>query len=318
MTVVENINRNRLIKKGITNSNIKSETSPGTTENSQDTNNSCSSNSNSVTSFGYQPVGQQLDMTYGETAAVYANLSSSSTSITSQPVATPIELLHLYYPHYYSQMTHFPQPPPNVASDFISYASSYTPLNLAQIPHNYHQETGSIIGGQQESEATALGSSESNDDSASNDVSSSICSESAAITTTSSESVGLSMAPDSESLAAVVNFKSKSRLGGNGGAKNQKRQRTKFDNRQLEILEAAFERTHYPDINVVDRLSELLSLSVERISVWFQNRRAKYKRSAKHSNSSSSISVSQTNLPNSVKAIIPKEEKKNFKSKVNT
>ena len=39
-----------------------------------------------------------------------------------------------------------------------------------------------------------------------------------------------------------------------------------------------FERTHYPDVNIIDRLSSLLNLSTERISVWFQNRRARFKK----------------------------------------
>lgn len=100
-------------------------------------------------------------------------------------------------------------------------------------------------------------------------------------------SISAESATDTESLAAVVNFKSKSRANGGGGGmggggRNQKRQRTKFDQRQLDILEAAFTRTHYPDINIVDRLADTLGLTVERISVWFQNRRARYKRSSKN------------------------------------
>jgi hypothetical protein len=52
-------------------------------------------------------------------------------------------------------------------------------------------------------------------------------------------------------------------------------------------LEASFQRTHYPDVNAVDRLAEFLNLSTERISIWFQNRRARYKRARKEPSNSS-------------------------------
>jgi hypothetical protein len=44
------------------------------------------------------------------------------------------------------------------------------------------------------------------------------------------------------------------------------------------VLEDAFQRTHYPDVNIVDRLANMLQLNTERISVWFQNRRARFKK----------------------------------------
>lgn len=46
-------------------------------------------------------------------------------------------------------------------------------------------------------------------------------------------------------------------------------------------MEAAFQRTHYPDVNIVDRLSEVLNITTDKISIWFQNRRAKHKRTKK-------------------------------------
>lgn len=48
-------------------------------------------------------------------------------------------------------------------------------------------------------------------------------------------------------------------------------------------------------MHVVDRLSDKLGLSIERISVWFQNRRAKFKKTKKPSSSvSSADSVSSS------------------------
>ena len=60
--------------------------------------------------------------------------------------------------------------------------------------------------------------------------------------------------------------------------KYKRRTRTKFSKEQCDILEATFAKTRYPDVNVVDRLALLLELPTERISIWFQNRRARSKR----------------------------------------
>ena len=49
----------------------------------------------------------------------------------------------------------------------------------------------------------------------------------------------------------------------------------------IDCLEAIFLKSHYPEVHVVDRLSDKLGLSIERISVWFQNRRAKFKKTKK-------------------------------------
>jgi hypothetical protein len=49
----------------------------------------------------------------------------------------------------------------------------------------------------------------------------------------------------------------------------------------LEVLETAFQRSHYPEVTVVDRLSNFLKLTPDRIAVWFQNRRARFKRAKK-------------------------------------
>ena len=48
-------------------------------------------------------------------------------------------------------------------------------------------------------------------------------------------------------------------------------------------MEATFLATHYPSVNLIDRLSRTCNLTTERISVWFQNRRARFKRSKKGS-----------------------------------
>jgi hypothetical protein len=49
----------------------------------------------------------------------------------------------------------------------------------------------------------------------------------------------------------------------------------------LDVLESTFQKTHYPEIRMVDDLSSMLNLSTERISIWFQNRRARFKKTRK-------------------------------------
>ena len=40
--------------------------------------------------------------------------------------------------------------------------------------------------------------------------------------------------------------------------RSKRRVRTKFNNYQLEILEATFQKTHYPDVSIVDNLADVV------------------------------------------------------------
>lgn len=64
----------------------------------------------------------------------------------------------------------------------------------------------------------------------------------------------------------------------------RRRMRTNFNDAQTALLENTFSDTHYPDQHAKRDIALALDIPVDRVTVWFQNRRSKWRRCSANNN----------------------------------
>ena len=72
----------------------------------------------------------------------------------------------------------------------------------------------------------------------------------------------------------------------------QRRQRTNFNDETIEALDVFFAKNPYPDINDREAIAKELKTNEDRIQVWFQNKRARYRKKMNKTNEPVSKKVS--------------------------
>ena len=84
----------------------------------------------------------------------------------------------------------------------------------------------------------------------------------------------------------------------------QRRQRTNFNESAIESLDIAFANNPYPDINERESLAKILQTTEDRIQVWYQNKRARYRKKMQKENVKVPKKLKQKDIKTEVKSSI--------------
>uniref|UniRef100_A0A0K0FG40 Homeobox protein ceh-8 (inferred by orthology to a C. elegans protein) n=1 Tax=Strongyloides venezuelensis TaxID=75913 RepID=A0A0K0FG40_STRVS len=105
---------------------------------------------------------------------------------------------------------------------------------------------------------------------------------------------------------------------GDSDEKKSRRNRTAFNDIQLNELEKCFKMCQYPDVSLREKLSKEINLPEARIQVWFKNRRAKHRRRLRNMPSPEGYENNSNMIPDSQSYGSVKPDIKNQQNQVIT
>ncbi|XP_062842073.1 homeobox protein NOBOX-like [Trichomycterus rosablanca] len=94
----------------------------------------------------------------------------------------------------------------------------------------------------------------------------------------------------------------------------KKKTRTSYSTDQLEELERVFQDDHYPDADKRKEIAISVGVTPQRVMVWFQNRRAKWRKTSKAA--AKKVSVSRVQAPAPARVQVPVNRPALFKGPV--